>query len=287
VATHAYPAVQVFNGSIHAGAGLCNVESVALAGPGSTVAVTGNPNSNSFGQYVVSASKPATSINNFGSAGVASNTTLNLGTAGAYAQACRPDLLTAALTYRTNGGANVQTIVSTGAVTTVNIGAMRGVYYFDGGQELDISGTVNGSVTIIKTAAAGVVKMGTITRSNALFASHAVPSLGVITAGDIVIPAAVLNVDAYLFANGTVDTCLEGEVVATRGACSTQMLTINGFMMAHNIFFRRLGPFATQGAITSEQVVLSPQIYLNPPKFFDFTVDGNFADGQGEKQPLF
>jgi hypothetical protein len=131
--------------------------------------------------------------------------------------------------------------------------------------------------------------MGTVVRSNAPYAAHNVPSLGVITPGDIVIPQAITNVDAYLFANKNIDTCIEGTslVAATRKLCATAPLAVHGFLMAHDILFHRLGPANTKGIQPAEIVTLSPQIYLNPPKFFDFTIDGNFANGQGEKQPLF
>ena len=280
-----FPAIVGFSGDIHAGGGLCVPRTNTLSGLGSSGYVKGNSTLGSYGQYVVSASAP-NGIINFGSAGTPPGTSLNLGLAGAYARACRPDLLAAANTYRA-GGVGVNTIGVTGPPTTFNVTGKSGIWYFDGGGDLNILGTVGSSVTIIKTSASGVVRVsGPIVRSAAAFAPHSVPSLGVVSAGDIVIPAAVINVDAYLFANGTIDTCEEGAAGPTR-TCATPLLTINGFLMGRNISFHRLGPFGTKGVVTSEQVTLSPQIYLNPPKFFDFTVDGNFTDGQGEKQPLF
>ena len=291
-----YPAVQGFNGDIHAGAGLCVPQTNTLAAPGWLGYVKGNPLGNSFGQYVVSASQP-NGITDFGSAGSVGGTTLNLGLTGAYAQACRPDLLAEANTYRLTGlgFATIGLPVPPAGPKSIDVTGMSGIYYFDGGGDLNITGTVKKSVTIVKTNASGVVRMGTVARSAALYPAHSssgvegVPSLGVIAAGDIQIPAAVTNVDAYLFANGSIDTCPEGTsaVIATKKLCASPILTIHGFLMARNIFFRRLGPFGTQGAITAEQVYLGPQIYLNPPKLFDFTIDDNFADGQGEKQPLF
>lgn len=293
-----FPAVQGFKGDIHAGGGLCKPETGVLNGPGTAGYVTGNPSADSLGEYVVSASAPPPiAISNFGSARVPGGNTLNLGVAGGYLRACRPDLLTAANTYRGTMLAWTP-IAITGPVTTFNVTGKQGIYYFDGPGDLNILGTVGvvggQSVTIVKTNAFGVVRVsGAITRSSANFAPNNVPSLGVISASDIVIRAAVLNVDAYLFTNGNIDTCEEGKPLfpplpaATEGACATSLLTINGFLMAHSISFRRLGAHGVQGKITTEQVNLSPQIYLNPPKLFNFKIDGNFADGQGEKQPLF
>jgi hypothetical protein len=279
-----YPAVQGFNGDIHAGGGLCTPETNILALPGSLGYVTGNVNSNSFGQYVVSASAPSTSITNFGSAGSAGSA-LNLGQAGWYTQACRSDLLAAANTYKSTSTAWTPIIGTPDA--TWDTSGKSGVWFF-AGRDLNISGSVDGSLTIVKTNAAGVVRVIApgIHRNTGNFGSRTVPSLGVITDGNIVIRAAVINVDAYLFANGTIDTCEEGGAGPT-SLCATPVLTINGFLMAHNIFFRRLGPFRTQGAQVAEKITLSAQIYLNPPQLFDFSIDGNLLNGQGEKQPLF
>ncbi len=277
-----FPTVQGFNGDIHAGGGLCLPGSNTLGTPSYPGFVSGNSNGGSFGQYVVSAS---TSINHFGSAGSPGNTaltTLNLGAAGAYTQVCRPDLLDAAISKRPAGAPTVS--------SPVDVSGLSGVYYFDGPGDLNVSGTVGASVTIVKTSPIGVVRVnGNITRNNSFsYAAHGVPSLGIITDGNIVIAAGVKQVDAYLFANGEIDTCEEGQsaVPATRKQCSNT-LAVNGFLMSNKISFRRLGPANVSGVQTAEKVTLSPQIYLNPPKFFDSSVDGGFLEGQGEKQPLF
>ncbi len=294
-----YPAVEGFKGDIHAGGGMCVPETNVLAGLGSPGRVSGNINGGSFGQYVVSAS---TTINSFGSAGSVGNTALtrlNFGSAGAYTQVCRPNLLLAANDYRNNGGTGITTR-SVASVPLFDVTNQGGIWYFDGGGDLSITGTVGASLSIVKTGP-GLVKIVPsastptgIVRSAAAYPAHSspgvegIPSLGVITAGDIVIPAAVRNVDAYLFANGLIDTCEEGQsaVAATIKLCANT-LAVNGFLMANKIAFRRLGPPNTKGIVPAEIVTLSPQIYLNPPKFFDSSVDGTFIEGLGEKQPLY
>jgi hypothetical protein len=64
-------------------------------------------------------------------------------------------------------------------------------------------------------------------------------------------------------------------------------LVVNGFFMAHDILFNRLGRPNTNGNQLAEQVILNPQLYLNPPMFFDAAADAVLLHGQGEQQPLF
>jgi hypothetical protein len=61
---------------------------------------------------------------------------------------------------------------------------------------------------------------------------------------------------------------------------------VNGFLMANGISFRRFGPFTGPTATVGEQINLTGQIYLNPPKFFDNTASLNLLQGQGERPPL-
>jgi hypothetical protein len=117
----------------------------------------------------------------------------------------------------------------------------------------------------------------------AAYVRSSVPSLGVIASGNILIPAAVTQVDAYLFSNGTIDTCQEATVLA----CSTVPLLVNGFLMGRTISFHRSGLTGTTGSQVAERVTLNPQIYLNPPTLFDASVDGVILENQGERQPLY
>jgi len=109
-----------------------------------------------------------------------------------------------------------------------------------------------------------------------------VPSLGIISARDILIPAAVTQVDAYLYSAAAIDTCSEES-----SACATPPLLINGFLMGSSIRLNRIGPANTTGVQSAERVVLNPQIYLNPPDIFDATAAEGNPSGLGEQPPLY
>jgi hypothetical protein len=260
------PAVIGNNGDIHAGGGLCGGALV-------NGSVKGFTNGGSGGQYVVSASL-LNGINGFTSNGAGADT-LKLGQSGAYAQTCRPDLLAAANAYWTVGAG-----YSVIGGNDFDVTGKSGVYFYNGGN-LTIHGVVSGKVTVV--ARSGKVRVsGPITLSGATYAPHDVPSLGVIASGNIEIPAAVTRVDAYLFSNAVIDTCVEAN-----GACATPTLVVNGFLMGKTLALHRLGPFNANGTPAGELVTLNPQIYLNPPKLFDASVDNTLLEGQGESQPLF
>src|SRR6185369_10388666 len=139
-------------------------------------------------------------------------------------------------------------------------------------------------VTIVTLKPGAVVEIdGNITLNNTSYSSHTVPSLGVISSGDIWIDPAVTRVDAYLFSSqGTIVTCN-----GTVAACNTPQLVVNGFLMGKGLLFGRVGALDTNGTPITEAIVLNPQIYLNPPKYFDASVDDTLLLGQGEKAPLF
>jgi hypothetical protein len=265
------PSIQGINGDIHAGGGICGQ-------PLSGGTVTGNASAASYGDYVVASAGLITNFKSNGSAGVDN---LTLGANGNYSRACRPDLLQSA----TNGRAATSATITT---ATVDLGALTGagkpdVYYFDG-PVLSISGTASSKVTIVATVGS-IHIVGPILLNNALVASRYVPSVGLIAQGDIVIDPIVTRVDAYIFSNSTIDTCLGAAPGVT--FCSTPQLVINGFLMGKSIRFNRVGTLNSSGAQVSEKVILTPQIYLNPPKFFDVDITKDLLQAQGEKPPLF
>lgn len=264
------PVIQGLNGDVHAGGGLCN----GLLSNGN---VTGSAGATSMGDYVVAASGL---ISNFKSNGTGGSNDLVAGASGGYSRACRPDLLQVALAGRPPGTVSLPANVDLGSYTGFG---MPDVYYFDGAV-LNLSGTVHSKVTIIATIGS-IHIVGPILLDNSPVAAKYVPSLGLISKNDIVIDPLVTRVDAYMFANGTIDTCDPG---ATPGstACSTPQLLVNGFLMAKNLIFNRLGRVNTGGSQVSEKIVLNPQIYLNPPRFFDDTSQ-SVLQSQGEKPPLF
>jgi hypothetical protein len=267
------------NGDVQAGGGLCGQ---TLANPSAGV-VQGSAAAKSGDQYVVSASA-AGGINAFTSNSGGSNT-LNLGSSGGYAQVCRADLLASAESYVTQGGTGYGTIgLAQAANLDVGTLTMFPVYYYTGGGILHLHGTVGQKLTIVDES--GTIQItGNITLTNVPTAPKDTPSLGIISKGDIDINKAATLVDAYLFTDSTIDTCTEGQSSTT--ACDTPQLVINGFLMANKISFRRIGAFNTNGTSITEQVNLNPEIYLNPPMFFDASVDNVTLQGQGEQQPLF
>jgi hypothetical protein len=266
-----FPAVVGNNSDIHAGGGICG-------GALTTGVITGLPAAVSGGEYVVSASG-AGGINNFKSNGTGADS-LRLGQNGAYAQTCRPDLVKAAQSYQVSGG--YATI--SGSIDVGNPAQLNPAYdtYFASGP-VSLHGAVNRKITIVSLGA-DVTIDGNIVLSNAAFASRAVPSLGIITNSNILIKAAATRVDAYMFSNGAIDTCQEG--AASTSACNST-LTVNGFVMAKTLSLHRLGPANSIGRQLGEQINMNPQIYLNPPRLFDASVDDLLIEGQGERQPLF
>jgi hypothetical protein len=277
------PGLSGANSDIHAGGGTCG-------GTLSNGNVTTSPSGASYGEYVVSASGSINSLfsNN---ANTAANDKLKVGNSGAYAQVCRPDLLTAAATGWPSGP-GIHTIGGAGVTNYVLAGNEQGVYYFNG-THLNIHGAVGNPVapgvapapvTVVALRPGAVVEIdGNIVLNNTTYSPHTVPSLGVISAGDILIDPAAIRVDAFLFSSqGTISTCN-----GTVAACATAQLVVNGFLMAKNLLFGRVGVTNTNGTPITESVVLAPQLYLNPPKYFDASVDDILLQGQGERAPLF
>jgi hypothetical protein len=210
-----------------------------------------------------------------------------VGNNGAYARVCRPDLL---------GAVNAQYPLATGigyiggglgsTTTLVLTGNEEGVYYFNGAH-LILKGTVGNAVSakpLTIVARFGDVEInGDIKLTNGVRLPHEVPSLGIISAHDILIDPVAVWVDAYLFSSqGIIATCN-----APAASCATSQLRVNGFLMAKNIVFGRTGAPNTNGTGISEAIVLTPQIYLNPPRYFDAGVDDVLLQGQGERAPLF
>lgn len=260
------PSVTGLNSDIHAGGALCKQ-------PTATGFIKGYPGSSSRGEYVVSASA-ANGINDFKSNGTSPTDSLRVGQNGAYAQVCRPDLAQAAAIYRTGTG------YSTWGGSTFDVTGRSGVWYLDAATTR-VHGTISNKLTLVAKA---VIIDGTGLKLTTAVSPNprTAPSLGLIASGDISIAAGVTQVDAYLFSNESIITCMEAN-----NSCATPILQINGFVMAKTMTLNRLGPANTNGAQTAELITLIPQIYLNPPKLFDASVDDILLQGQGEKQPLF
>jgi uncharacterized repeat protein (TIGR01451 family) len=284
------PIVMATNGDIQAGGGVS--DGANCPSPDQNGMVQGNGSGESTGQYIVAASG-LNGVVNFGSNDSISGgvrDTLKIGGAnpdpGAYVSICREDLFGAAKDYYDAGGPSVQ---MTGT-SFFNVTGKSGIYYWNGPDSLLIFGTVTSKITVVNlTASAPVIIFGNIktctgsacSNGTGLYNSASLPSLGIISNGDIDINAAASVVDAFLDADGTINTCTEAN-----STCDNP-LYVDGFLMGHQINLQREGPPNSTGNPVAESVELNPVIYLNPPEFFDTSVDNQLLTGQGEKQPLF
>lgn len=261
-----YPVVEGHSGDIHAGGNVC--ASTLPAGSGN---INGSSSGLSYGDYVVAGSGM---VSAFGSNGGATDK-LTIGRTGSYSQVCRPDLVAAAIKYHAESAP--PTI--NGVVNVANLDPASDIFYSTGGT-LKLSGQFTRKVTIV--ALSGTIEInGNLTAPPGTYTSAQQPSLGIISAGDITIRSGTSRIDAYLFSNGTIDTCVE-----SNSSCSP--LTVNGFLMSHTLNLKRRGQAGTDGRQPGEIVNLSPQIYLNPPKLFNGISDTNRRlQGEGERAPLF
>jgi hypothetical protein len=262
VASTRYPSVVGQNSDIHAGGGLCTGPQDALG------FVLTNPNANSYDQYVVSASGL---ISNIGTNNSPTDSSLKIGSSGSYATVCRPDLYTYAEANQTGP------LVGPG---TYNIGTdpnFSGQAVFINGNAT-IHGNLNHKLTIV---ASGTVTIDNDINVTGGTSSADIPSLGVIAGGDIDIASAATHVDGYLFSDGTIDTCFPHVA-----SCNTT-LNINGFIMANNVSLSRTGP-GSVGSQVGEAISMTPELYLNPPLYFDSGYDmGDKLQTLGEQPPLF
>jgi hypothetical protein len=273
-----YPTVVGNSGDVHAGGGICGT----MYKIGS---VTGNVNAvGSRGAYVVSANSPA-GIDDFGSNNADTSTVLNLGKTGRYSSICREDLWRAAQGYM--GGFAT---IPAGSHDVGNPSEFNPAYdvYFASGT-ISLHGVISRKMTIVGSLGGDINIDGPLTIDNSTpYTRQDLPSLGLISHGNINMHAKdssgafLTQVSAYMFADGNIDTCVEADA-----RCETPPLVINGFLMAGGLRFHRLGPSGARGAQMAEEVNLNPQIYLNPPKLFDASIDGVLLNGQGEGRPLF
>jgi len=277
------PSVSGFNSDVHAGGGLCPTDQNPGNVQGSNA--TGGAN---LGQYVVSAA-PAGAvggmISGFGSDGSSGSNKLQIGQGGDYQQTCRADLYAYAEANK-NLADPKQHQLGAGAYT-INP-SWSGIYYANGPIAVSSNpGGIHNNITIVMESGDLSID-GDITLGPAMSGPRSAPSFGIITNGpaqSVFIEPAARIVEAYIFSDGTVDTCATPALFAPPG-CGNK-LTINGFLMAKNINLKRTGPDGTTGAQTGEQIQLTPQLYLNPPYFFDTGVDAYHLNGLGERQPLF
>ncbi len=276
-----YPGIIGSNGDVHAGGTLCGQTTA------SQHSINLNSNSNSYNEYVLSASG---TIAGYGSNNSPGNTAATLGNAsglGNYYSICRPDLVAEATKYFTTTAPPSWTPLAGGSYDLASLPASpSGIYIANGVGSISLHTSAAGfsiakKITIVALSGTTVTIDGTIKLNTPNVPGSQAPSVGIIAAGDINIKGAATRVDAYLFANGTINTCLEGATAA----CLNE-LDVNGFLMANALSFRRLGPGTGPTATVGERITLTGQIYLNPPTFFDDASTINLLQNQGEKPPL-
>ncbi|HSX01573.1 MAG TPA: hypothetical protein VLF67_05010 [Candidatus Saccharimonas sp.] len=264
-----YPGVIGTDGDVHAGGGVCGQAQNANG------AVTTSPQSNSLGEYVVSASGL---VAGFGSNNTAGSTAATLGRNGDYYTICRPDLVTVGRNYFLGGQPTLPLPAG-----SHDVGLMApGVYVHNGGGDVTLYGTFTNKITILALTDRVIIS-GPLMLSAPPASASNVPSMGIIANGNIVINGAANRVDAYLFSNGTIDTCAEGNAAPCKNT-----LTVNGFLMGNTLAFHRVGPASLGGptATVGEIINMTGQIYLNPPKLFDSAADVNLLQSLGERPPL-
>jgi hypothetical protein len=262
-----FPAVVGLNGDVHAGGGTCG----GNLSPGY---VAGNVSGGSFAAYAVSATGL---VSNFGSD--SGHNDLTLGANGNYSEVCETDLYQGA----ENGFGIVPAMVlsANSAVSPYDIADWSGTYFIKGNVYLSDSKPVSNKMTIVSLGGSVYVTKP-ITLAGAKYLPSGLPSVGIIAADNIEISAAATTVDAYLFADGEIDTCQTGT-----GSCLST-LTVDGFLMGDNILFDRLGPANSVGSVVAEKVTLNPALYIDPPTFFDAkSIDNLGLVGEGERPPLF
>lgn len=279
------PGITGNNSDIHAGGGLCG----GGASPGNIT--TDAINGASLGQYVVSANGAISGLySNNSTPLTAIKNKLLLGKAAPYTSICRPDLVAAAV-----AGYNAASMTTLADIpATFDVTNRTGVFFWNGGGEIAVSGTVSGGpvTLVVPGGSVRITNNILLDGSGTPYTPRGVPSFGIISAGDILIDPAATQVNAYLFSDNNIDTCQTD--IASRSQCAAKVgvvdqgvLQVNGFLMAKNIFFNRLGKFNSSGTGSAEVITLNPQIYLNPPKFFDSSVDDIQLQGLGERAPFF
>jgi hypothetical protein len=232
---------------------------------------------NTYGMYVLSA---AGSISNFGSNNSINGNAASLGSNGGYysgsqTTACRPNLADPA---RVPGPLGSYISVP-GPLSLTGLAA--GIYYYSGGGTLTITGNYSSRITIVSES--NVTISGDITASAVSAIGRNQPSLGIIAKGNINIVGPVIGsasrVDAYMFSNGTIDTCSSGNCAST--------LDVNGFLMAKSIMFHRTGVDDGYSATTSaEKVIMTGQLFINPPELFQIPATSILLTQQNELPPL-
>lgn len=216
-------------------------------------------NQGSSGSYIVSA---ADKISDFGSGGLPNGGALTFGKGGYYGSMCRP------LITDLDPKKEPEVVEKNGDALAVNgqfdIGTLAAGsrYAVTFNQDVTVVGTAKASMglyapknTITIQAKSGANTFGSDLSNK--YAKKQLPTVGV-TARDIRIGNGVTNLTAALYASETITTCAENTVAACRS-----ILTLNGYAMAYNFKFNRVGT-GSNGLQEAENLKFNPAFYLNP-----------------------
>lgn len=264
-ATTGAPYLSTAYGSVHAGARFGDKPCLITPGNGDINGQTG-ASQGSKADYVVSAGG---SVSNFGSGGSPSGANLTFAN---YGQICREDI---AARYIDNS--SIPTLPQSNvAVSDLANGIARA-----NGNITITGGTVGRGQRSTLVVNGNVYISGNIAHASTGYTSVAnIPSLGIVATGNIHIAPGVSTLYGIYYAGsalsgstGIINTCQSGHgVIPNPGITSggaaqcNGNLTIEGALVATNIYFRRTGGNAqSAGSAAAETVTYLPQLILRPP----------------------
>ena len=265
----------------------------------------------SRGTYAVAATR---NIANFGSAENTEADILQFGNTppGQYRAVCRPDLTDRE--YYEDLGYNVVTTGNTNIDAIINQVNAGGAIENNSVVIVDNPGTATPSydgealdpgrqVTIVIAEPDTGTGSGDLTITDNI--SHAggsrnvrddIPALGLVVGGDVNIESNVEDVQAYISANGQVDTCSDVEDITQDGVapeCDNE-LEIRGALLAESILFRRTGRDDGSGygdvgeTGPAERITFAPELLLSSPPGIFGSTNNIFAERPiRERLPLF
>ncbi len=293
------PILKVTGNDVHAGAiittdaaktknfAACTPVNPPPAGEIDTVPVPTAPSSGSTGQYAVSASGRITGFQGDNKSGGSNDLTFNnnnLLQLGGYDVICRLDL--ARSIVPTSPTLTIPTIITKPAPTT----AKQIIKYDNGDPNRDYflsNSPANGFGGVPTIPAGGnrqrltiVVNGNVQINQNISYDTtygnrSGIPSFALIATGNIYVAEGVTQLDGLYVSNKTFSTCSNGSTLfnpaLTKDTCKNQ-LTINGALVANEVYFRR-----TSGNVgnptPAEQLSFLPELYLSPPPSTSTLVD--------------
>ena len=244
------------------------------------------PSSGSTGQYAVSASGRITGFQGDNKSGGSNDLTFNnnnLLQLGGYSVICRLDLAQSIAPDSTD---TINTTITKPAPTT----AKQIIKYDNGNSNQNYTLSNNPAIGFggAPTIPAGVNRQrltiivdGNVQINNNISYDtnygnrSGIPSFALIATGNIYVAEGVNQLDGLYVSNRTFSTCSNGSTLfnpaLTKDTCKNQ-LTINGALVANEVYFRR-----TKGNVgdptPAEQLSFLPELYLSPPPSTSTLVD--------------